>query len=77
MVDEIAFVSYPNPGVLLQLCLGRDRASDKKFSKFGLKKAQKFVPVIASLLTRQWSELDTSGSFDESKTTERISDLAK
>ncbi|WP_443070120.1 helix-turn-helix transcriptional regulator [Sulfitobacter sp.] len=35
------------------------------------------MPVIASLLTRQWSELDTSGSFDESKTTERISDLAK
>lgn len=77
MVDEIAFVCYPNSGVSLQLCLGRDRESNKKFSKSDLKKAQDFVPIIASLLTRHWSELDTSGSFDESKTTERISELAK
>lgn len=68
MVDEIAFVSYPNKGVSLQLCLGRDKESNSKFTALQLKKARAIHPIVAALLNRHWSHLDTSGDFDEAHT---------
>lgn len=76
MVDEIVFVCYPNPGVSLQLCLGRDQESNKRFSRSDLRKARESSPIVVSLLARQWSDLNTTGSLRESDTIERISELA-
>lgn len=72
MVDEIAFVCYPNPGVSLHLCLGRDRNSGKKFTAKELKQAGSIMPVVETMLNKQWSALDTSGSFDEGEAINRF-----
>lgn len=72
MVDEIAFVSYPNEGVTLQLCLGRDRASNKKFSPRQLKEAHALHPVVSALMNRQWSGLETFGSYNEGGTIDNL-----
>ncbi|MCR9056085.1 MAG: helix-turn-helix transcriptional regulator [Rhodobacteraceae bacterium] len=77
MVDEIAFVSYPSRGVSLHLCLGRDRESSKKYTQGQLRDAKSIAPVVSSLLNRQWSNLETSGSFDERQAIHRLIELAQ
>lgn len=72
MVDEIAFVSYPNEGVSLQLCLGRDRASNKRFNPRHLKEAHELHPIVSALMNRQWSGLETSGSYNEGDTIDSL-----
>jgi DNA-binding CsgD family transcriptional regulator len=64
MVDEIAIVCHPNPGVSVQLCLGRDRETNRPYLKRELASARDAVPVIIALLRRQWSDLRTFGAPD-------------
>ena len=77
MIDEIAFVCYPNPGVSLHLCLGRDGTSNRKFTVRELKDAKAVMPVVSSMLNRQWSDLNTTGSFDEGEAIKKFVELAQ
>lgn len=72
MVDEIAFVTFPNPGVSLQLCLGRDRASNRKFSTRQLKDAHLLHSIVEALLNRHWSGLVTSGTYNQADTIDHL-----
>nr|WP_319948682.1 helix-turn-helix transcriptional regulator [uncultured Shimia sp.] len=76
MVDEIAFVSYPNTGVTLQLCLGRDKKSGRKFTAHQIKTAHEIFPIVSALLNRHWSSLNSIGSFDEKGTVAALKERA-
>ena len=57
MVDELAFISYPAPGISLHVCLGRDSISNKRFSSRGLATARRIAPLVTSLAIRHWQDL--------------------
>jgi DNA-binding CsgD family transcriptional regulator len=72
MIDEIAFVSYPSPGVSIQVCLGRDSTSNQKFSSKLLVNAHNIAPVVSVLVERHWQNLNTNGDYLEAITTAKL-----
>lgn len=79
MVDELAFVSYPSPGVSLHVCLGRDSFSNKRFTARDLATAHRIAPLVASLTSFHWKDLMSGGEAAEDefvssliKATERV-----
>lgn len=65
MVDEIAFVSYPSPGVSLHVCLGRDSYSNKRFSSRDLATVQRIAPVANALTSFHWTDLMSDAEKSE------------
>lgn len=65
MVDEIAFVSYPSPGISLHVCLGRDTYSNKRFTARDLTNAQRISPLATSLTSFHWKDLMSEGKPTE------------
>ncbi len=72
LVDEIAFVSYPSPGVTLQICLGRDIITKTRFPSRELAAAHRIAPIMTSLTCRHWRDL---ASVEETANTETTGNL--
>lgn len=64
MCDELAFITYPTPGVSVHVCLGRDATSNKNFTPKTLAKARKAAPIVNALAQRHWSGLKSEGAYD-------------
>ena len=65
MVDEIAYVAYPAEGVSVHIALGRDMTSRQRFTTRELTVANAIAPVVCALSERHWSDLNSTGKFDE------------
>lgn len=65
MVDEVAFVSYPAPGISLHVCLGRDSFSNKRFAARDLATIQRIAPLVTSLTSVHWKDLAAKGASTE------------
>lgn len=57
LIDEIAFVVWPAPGVSLNLSLGRDAASGKPFTAAEIEACRRLAPVVAALAKAQWRDI--------------------
>jgi DNA-binding CsgD family transcriptional regulator len=55
LIDEIAFVAYPVPGVSINLCLGRDASSGQLFSARQIAACQRVAPIVVALAERHWA----------------------
>jgi len=62
IVDEVAFVSHPSPGISLHVCLGRDSFSNRRFSSRNLANAQRIAPIVNILTAKHWKDLAASSS---------------
>jgi DNA-binding CsgD family transcriptional regulator len=66
LIDEIAFVASPGPGVTLNICLGRDGNSGRAFSATEMECCQRLAPVIAALARAHWQGLaDSAGPAED------------
>jgi len=72
LIDEIAFISYPNPGVSIHICLGKDATSRQKFSSRMISQARRIAPVLSALVESHWNDLNTTGEYEEAETTARL-----
>ncbi len=72
MIDEIAFICYPNSGVSIHICLGRDASSNRRFSQRAFSDAQRVAPIVSALVESHWADLKTSGEYEEAETTARL-----
>lgn len=57
LIDELAFLVRPAPGVSLTLCLGRDAVSGRPFTSREIGICADQAPVVTALATRHWSGL--------------------
>lgn len=66
ILDELAFLCYPRPGLGLTLCLGRDAQSGSPFPARALDAATRLAPIVLALAERHWASLTgaTSGIGD-------------
>jgi DNA-binding CsgD family transcriptional regulator len=67
MVDEIAYVAYPAEGVSVHIALGRDITSGQRFTTRELARANEIAPIVNALSERHWSDLNSTGKFDEAQ----------
>lgn len=67
MVDEIAYIAYPAEGVSVHVCLGRDSTSGLRFTTRELAAANAISPIVNALSERHWSDLNSTGKFDEAQ----------
>ena len=74
MVDELAFVGYPAPGVSVQVCLGRDARSNARFSSREMARARQVSPIVVALIERHWAELSPQGEHAEGDVTRQLID---
>ncbi|PZX10290.1 regulatory LuxR family protein [Palleronia aestuarii] len=72
LIDEIAYVSYPAPGVSVHVCLGRDAGSGRPFSAGNIGLARKLEPIARELCIRQWSALTSSGDYADATIAGRV-----
>ncbi|MEQ9607225.1 MAG: helix-turn-helix transcriptional regulator, partial [Kiloniellaceae bacterium] len=72
LVDEIAYVAYPGEGVSVQICLGRDATSGRRFTARDLDCAERIAPIVCGLIEQRWSGLSSSGDFTETGLTQRL-----
>jgi DNA-binding CsgD family transcriptional regulator len=61
LLDELAFLVAPAPGVTLTLCLGRDATSGRAFAQREVEACESLAPVAIALARRHWSGLAASG----------------
>lgn len=57
LVDEITFTASPSPGVTLNLCLGRDATSGRRFTDREMSACQRLAPIVAALAEAHWADL--------------------
>ena len=74
MVDEIAFVTYPAPGVSVQICVGRDASSHTRFTARELARAKQISPIVVALSERQWADMAGPGTYSEAAVTRALID---
>jgi DNA-binding CsgD family transcriptional regulator len=55
IIDELAFVAYPAPGTVLNLCIGRDATSGQPFGGRDLAAADRLAPLVAALAESHWA----------------------
>ena len=72
MVDEIAFICYPNEGVSIHVSLGRDAISKKRYSNKEIATAKMIAPIVCALGRRHWSSLNSTGTYDETQVVENL-----
>lgn len=76
MLDEMVFHSAPGPGVSIQITLGRDSTSGRKFANSDIRQARRIAPIVCSLATVQWSYLSSAGEFDDATVLRQMVDAA-
>ena len=74
LLDELAFVTSPAPGISVQICLGRDSSSNTRFSARELTRAHRIAPVVVALADRHWAGLDAQGEYSGTSVTDRLRD---
>jgi DNA-binding CsgD family transcriptional regulator len=57
LIDEIAFLVWPVPGVSLNLSLGRDAASGRPFGPAEAEACRRLAPVVAALSRAHWRDI--------------------
>ncbi|MFK7939934.1 MAG: LuxR C-terminal-related transcriptional regulator [Roseovarius sp.] len=72
LLDELAFVTYPTPGMSLHVCLGRDASSGVRFGPKHVSAAQRIAPVVLALANRQWAGLAAQGDYSDTAVTDRL-----
>ena len=65
LVDELTYVAYPDPGVSLNLCLGRDRTSGQPFAPRQVEAAARMAPVVLALAELHWAGLQAANEPPE------------
>jgi DNA-binding CsgD family transcriptional regulator len=60
ILDEVAFIAYPRPGVTVAISLGRDATSGVPFSSKDVEACRRLSPIIVALVQRHWAELPAS-----------------
>jgi DNA-binding CsgD family transcriptional regulator len=65
LIDEVAFVINLAPDVTLNLCLGRDRTSERRFSSEDLEACCRLAPVVSALAERHWADLAAAAGPSE------------
>lgn len=58
LADEIGFIVYPSATVSLHICLGKDSISCTRFNARDIKIAKQISPIVASLASTHWKNLD-------------------
>ena len=69
LIDELAFLSRPAPGISVTVCVGRDATSALKFSRRQIRDAAAVAPTVNALVKRNWRDLDTHASPDPENVT--------
>lgn len=57
LIDEVTFVAYPAAGVTVNLCLGRDATSGRRFSNREIEACHRLSPIVAALVEAHWADL--------------------
>lgn len=57
ILDEMAFIAYPRPGLCLTLCLGRDGSSGRVFSARAIETCGRIAGLVVALAERHWTAL--------------------
>lgn len=57
IIDELTVIAYPVSGGVLNLCLGRDATSARRFAAREIEMATRLAPVIAALGESHWADL--------------------
>jgi DNA-binding CsgD family transcriptional regulator len=57
LIDEIAFLVWPAPGVSLNLSLGRDASSGRPFAAAEADACRRVAPVVAALARMHWRDI--------------------
>lgn len=57
LIDEVAYIASPTPGVTVTVCLGRDATSGRKFSPRDIQNAHLITPVAVALIVQHWATL--------------------
>lgn len=77
MLDEAVFHAMPGAGVSVQITLGRDSTSQRKFTRADIRQARRIAPIVCALATVQWSALTSAGVFDEATVLAQLADAAR
>jgi DNA-binding CsgD family transcriptional regulator len=77
MLDEAVFHAMPSSGVSVQITLGRDSTSQRKFSRADIRQARRIAPIVCALATAQWSALKSAGVFDETTVLRQLADAVR
>ncbi len=77
LIDEIAFVAYPSPGVSLHICLGRDGVSKQKFTSKEVATAKRIAPIVTALCESHWHNLTSEGKYAEAEVTTDLIEALK
>ncbi len=72
LLDEMVIVTYPSDGVSIHICLGRNANSNTRFSPRNVKDARRIAPIAAVLAETHWSDLDTTGEYQEADVLARL-----
>ncbi|WP_284735862.1 helix-turn-helix transcriptional regulator [Dongia deserti] len=57
LIDELTFVSYPDAGTTLNICLGRDASMLRTFGAQARAVAARITPIVVALANRHWHAL--------------------
>lgn len=77
MIDEMAYITYPDEGVSIHVSLGRDITSNQRFSARQITAANKVAPIVCALAKKHWINLNAMGKFEASKTFENLIEKVK
>lgn len=72
MVDEYVFVTRPNAGVSLHICLGRNGDPNSRFSPREYETAKKIAPIVTALAHTHWGNLQSKGEYTEANITRKL-----
>jgi DNA-binding CsgD family transcriptional regulator len=65
LIDEIAVLVWPVPGVSLNLSLGRDAASGKPFTAAEVATCRRLSPVLAAIARAHWRDIGAGAGSTE------------
>ncbi|MFV2003392.1 MAG: helix-turn-helix transcriptional regulator [Paracoccaceae bacterium] len=75
LVDEMAFVAYPGRGVCIQVCIGRDATSGRRFSVRQVENARRIAPIVTGLVQSHWRDLSAAEDLAQSSLQGRLADM--
>ncbi|WP_317054336.1 helix-turn-helix transcriptional regulator [Roseovarius rhodophyticola] len=56
LVDELVFATYPRPDFSIQISIGRDATSSRRFTKREIDAARRLSPVVCALCEKHWRD---------------------
>lgn len=77
MIDEIAYITYPDEGASIHVSLGRDSTSNQRFSVRQVLTANLATPIVCALAKNHWANVNAMETSEESKTFENLIEKVK